>query len=251
MSLKTSYSLEDYELACETIKKDCSYHPSIGLILGSGLGDLADEIEESIQIPYEDIPNFPTSSAPGHAGKLVIGKLCGKIVMAMKGRVHLYEGYTPAQITFPIRLMKLMGVEKIIITNAAGGINESFKGGELMLIEDHINLPGATGNDPLRGANIEDFGPRFTSMTQAYDVDLIDMAKKIALEVAIPVHSGIYAYWGGPTFETPAEIRMFRMLGADAVSMSTVPEVVVANHCGIRVLINVLEMEFPCNETTN
>lgn len=232
----TSYEISHYESACAAIRKVCDLTPHVGLILGTGLGPLAGEIEDSVVIPYADIPNFPVSSAPGHTGQMVIGKLCGKFVMAMQGRVHMYEGYSPAQVTFPVRVMKLMGVEKLVITNAAGGINEGFKAGDLMLIEDHINFPGATGSDPLRGINIEVFGPGFTSMTQAYDLDLMKLAKRVAHRLDIPIRTGVYAYWAGPTFETPAEIRMFRSLGADAVSMSTVPEVVVANHCGMKVL---------------
>lgn len=236
MQPTSTYSLADYRSACDAIHAASSHKPTVGLILGSGLGPLAESIDEAVCIPYADIPNFPQSSAPGHAGQLVTGKLCGQVVMAMQGRVHTYEGYTPAQVAFPVRVMKLAGVERLIVTNAAGGLNSGYKNGDLMLIEDHVNLAGGAGMDPMRGPNLDALGPRFTGMTQPYDTRLMALATQAAAELNVSLYPGILAFWAGPTFETPAEARMLRTLGADAVCMSTVPEVMAANHCGIRVL---------------
>ncbi|AIF43515.1 purine-nucleoside phosphorylase [Virgibacillus sp. SK37] len=207
--------------------------PEIGLILGSGLGVLAEEIEEAIDIPYEDIPGFPVSTVEGHKGQLVIGKLKGKDVLAMQGRFHYYEGYSMQQVTFPVRVMKQLGIESIIVTNAAGGINEKFQPGDLMVITDHINN---MGDNPLIGKNEEQLGPRFPDMSQVYDRDYIRLAKECAEELDLQVQEGVYVGNTGPTYETPAEIRMLRSWGGDAVGMSTVPEVTVAGHAGLRVL---------------
>ncbi|PLT28266.1 purine-nucleoside phosphorylase [Peribacillus deserti] len=207
--------------------------PEIGLILGSGLGVLANEIENEVKIPYEEIPNFPVSTVEGHAGQLVYGDLAGKKVIAMQGRFHFYEGYTMDQVTFPVRVMKLLGVEKIIVTNAAGGVNEGFEAGDLMIITDHINF---TGTNPLIGPNDSKFGVRFPDMSEAYSKEYQHIAKKAAEGLGISLKEGVYMGLSGPTYETPAEVRMARILGGDAVGMSTVPEVIVARHSGIPVL---------------
>ena len=207
--------------------------PEIGLILGSGLGVLADEITEAVTIPYEEIPHFPVSTVEGHKGQWVIGKLNGKSVVAMQGRFHFYEGYSLEEVTFPVRVMKAMGVKTLLITNASGGIQLNYEPGDLMIIKDHLNL---TGNNPLIGPNDESFGVRFPDMSTAYDPELRNVARKVAAENEIDVKEGVYVGLTGPSYETPAEIRMLRILGADAVGMSTVPEVIVARHSGIRVL---------------
>ena len=204
-----------------------------GLVLGSGLGDMANEIKDPVIINYKDIPHFPVSTVPGHAGRLVIGELEGRNVICMQGRFHFYEGYEMDQVVFPIQVMKLLGVERLILTNAAGCVNTSWKTGTLMLIKDHIKL---IPQSPMRGPNEEELGLRFFDMTRAYDPDLRDTAKNIASRLGIPVTEGVYMFFSGPNFETPAEIRAARVLGADAVGMSTVPEVIAAAHCGLRTL---------------
>lgn len=215
------------------IKGKIEKDPAIGLILGSGLGTLGEKIKNSIIIKYEDIPNFPLSSVEGHKGQLVIGELGGKKVIAMQGRFHFYEGYDLKQVVFPVRVMIGLGIEKLIVTNAAGGVNEDFKPGDLMIIEDHINF---TGQNPLRGQNYDELGPRFPDMTNAYDKELINLTKAIGKRLNIPLREGVYMWFTGPTYETPAEIKMARILGAMAVGMSTAPEVIVAAHQGIKVL---------------
>ncbi|MFJ7637085.1 purine-nucleoside phosphorylase [Peribacillus sp. NPDC097264] len=221
------------ETAAEFIKNKVDGTPDIGLILGSGLGVLADEIENPIIIPYHEIPEFPVSTVEGHAGQLVIGNLSGKQVVAMQGRFHFYEGYSMEKVTFPVRVMKLLGVETLIVTNAAGSVNESYAPGDLMIITDHINL---MGTNPLIGANEDRFGPRFPDMSEAYNKELRAKAKTIASTLGLDVKEGVYIGNSGPTYETPAEVRMARVLGGDAVGMSTVPEVIVARHCGMKVL---------------
>ncbi|RKD34549.1 purine-nucleoside phosphorylase [Thermohalobacter berrensis] len=207
--------------------------PKIGLILGSGLGILADEIQNSISLAYKDIPHFPVSTVKGHQGKLVIGKLDNKDVIAMQGRFHYYEGYSMEEVTFPVRVMKKLGVEKIIITNAAGGVNTEFEPGDLMIIKDHINF---AFDNPLIGKNHEELGPRFPDMSNAYSKKLIKLAKESGNKLDINLKEGTYMFLTGPTYETPAEIKMVSYLGADAVGMSTVPEVIVAVHSNIEVL---------------
>ncbi|SDL64451.1 purine-nucleoside phosphorylase [Sediminibacillus halophilus] len=207
--------------------------PAIGLILGSGLGVLAEEIEDPIVIPYKSVPHFPESTVSGHKGQLVAGRLEGKQVIAMQGRFHFYEGYRMDQVTFPVRVMKLLGVEELLVTNAAGGINEQFEPGDLMLIEDHINN---MGTNPLIGPNDEEIGPRFPDMSQAYSRELLKHARKCAEELDLSIQQGVYVGNTGPTYETGAEVKMLRTLGGDAVGMSTVPEVIVAAHMGIKVL---------------
>lgn len=215
------------------IQKKITTTPVIGLILGSGLGVLGDEIENQTLIPYQEIPHFPESTVAGHKGQLVAGTLEGKQVIAMQGRFHYYEGYTMQQVTFPVRVMKQLGIESIIVTNAAGGIKESFTPGDLMVITDHINN---MGDNPLIGPNDEALGVRFPDMSKVYDKAYTAHALACAKELGLTVQQGVYVGNTGPTYETPAEIKMLRTLGGDAVGMSTVPEVTVASHTGIRVL---------------
>jgi purine-nucleoside phosphorylase len=230
------YTRQEYEAATDYIRERSSYRPQIGMILGSGLNPLADAVQDADRIPYTDIPNFPRPTVEGHAGQLVLGRLQGLEVAIMQGRVHFYEGYPIQQVVFPVRVLQILGIKTLIVTNAAGGLNPQFQAGELMLIGDHLNLVGMTGNNPLFGPNDESFGPRFPDMSQAYDPELRRMAREVARENEIPLHEGVYASLGGPSFETPAEIRFLRTIGADAVGMSTAPEVVVARHGGTRVL---------------
>lgn len=219
--------------SADYILNQSKYKPEIGLILGSGLGSLADTIEDAEYYNYDSIPNFPVSTVEGHEGRLVIGKLSGKVVVAMQGRFHFYEGYSMQEVTFPVRVMKLLGVEKLIVTNAAGSVNTNYKPGDLMLITDHINF---SGSNPLIGENLKDFGPRFPDMSESYKKDLREIAKKAASNLNIELKEGVYMMFSGPTYETPAEIKMARTFGADAVGMSTVPETIIANHCGIKTL---------------
>lgn len=219
--------------AAAYVEKQTSLRPRVGLILGSGLGALADEMDDATFITYPSIPNFPESTVPGHKGRLAVGKLEGTPVYAMQGRFHFYEGYPMEQVVRPVRTMARLGVDTIIVTNAAGGVNESFSAGDLMLITDHINM---FGTNPLIGPNEEEFGVRFPDMTEAYDPTLRELALDVAKEQGLSLRQGVYMGLTGPSFETPAEIRAFRTLGADAVGMSTVPEVIVARHLGVRVL---------------
>ncbi|MBZ5750424.1 purine-nucleoside phosphorylase [Metabacillus rhizolycopersici] len=219
--------------AANYVKVKFNDTPKVGLILGSGLGVLADEIEQSVKIPYDEIPNFPVSTVEGHAGQLVFGTLKGAKVVAMQGRFHFYEGYSLDKVTAPVRVMKELGVETLIVTNAAGGINESFEAGDLMLITDHINNMGA---NPLIGPNDSNIGVRFPDMSESYNLNLREMAKSSANELNIKLQEGVYVGNTGPSYETPAEIRALRTLGGDAVGMSTVPEVIVAKHAGLNVL---------------
>ena len=207
--------------------------PKIAIVLGSGLGILAEEITEKIVIPYKEIPNFPVSTVVGHAGELIIGKLEGKTILAMNGRAHYYEGYDLKEATFPIRVFKLLGIEEIILTNAAGGVNIEYKPGDFMIIKDHLSF---FAESVLRGPNDDEFGPRFPDMSEVYKKDKIEQLEEIIQKHTGRAKVGVYAYMKGPTYETPAEIRALRTLGADAVGMSTVPEAVVANHCGLNVV---------------
>ncbi|MBV7276140.1 purine-nucleoside phosphorylase [Clostridium sp. PL3] len=226
-----------YELkikeAADFILKKINHKPELGLILGSGLGAIADQIENPEFYPYGEIPHFPVSTVQGHAGRLVVGTLEGKTVVAMQGRFHYYEGYPIQEVTFPVRVMKALGIQTLIVTNAAGASNPEFNPGDLMIIKDHINLAGA---NPLMGKNLDEFGPRFPDMSDAYNKDLRNKVKFIAQQLNISVQEGVYAWFSGPTYETPAEVKMAQVLGADAVGMSTVPEVIVANHSGIKVI---------------
>ncbi len=226
----------DYERAVSVIRGQTPFEPRVGLVLGSGLGGLADTLSERVVIPYCDIPGWPQSTVEGHSGQLVFGYLEGKPVVAQQGRAHFYEGYSMQQVTFPVRVMHLLGVQTLILTNAAGGVNKDYHTGDLMLLSDHINLPGMAGNNPLSGPNDPTFGVRFVGMVQTYDRALRKLARDVAERVGVPLHQGVYACVSGPNFETPAEIRMLRAIGADAVGMSTVHEVLVARHAGMRVM---------------
>ena len=221
------------EEAIRFIEGHTALRPQAGVVLGSGLGGFATELEERVEIPYPEIPGWPGSTAVGHAGKLVLGKLHGVTVAVMAGRAHLYEGYTPAQVTYGVRVLGSLGIRAMVFTNAAGGINVELERGGLVLISDHINLQGC---NPLVGANLDSLGPRFPDMSEAYCRDLREIAKEVAAELCVPMREGVYAAMLGPSYETPAEIRFLRLIGADVVGMSTVPEVIVANHMGIKVL---------------
>ncbi len=222
--------------AVDYIRTHTRYAPRIGIVLGSGLSAVAERILEPDVIPYGEIPHFPHPSVAGHMGRLLLGRMGNRQVMVMQGRSHYYEGYSPAEITFPIRVMQLAGVRTLIVTNAAGGIRPGLKVGDLMAIVDHLNLVGLAGHSPLRGPNDEALGPRFPDMTRAYDPELLDLLRLEAQAQNIPLQTGVYVMVAGPSFETPAEIRFLRAIGADAVGMSTVPEVIVARHGGLRVL---------------
>lgn len=229
--MDTTY-IKAIEKAASYLKEMGMSEPKIGLILGSGLGELADEATDTIEVPYEDIPDFPVSTVEGHAGKLVYGNLGGKKVLAMQGRFHYYEGYSLKEVTFPVRVMKALGVKSLVVTNAAGGVNENFTPGDLMVITDHINM---TSDNPLLGPNNNDFGPRFADMSEAYDKGYQSLIEAAAEANGLSLQKGVYLGLAGPTYETPAEVRMIRTLGGDAVGMSTVPEVIVARHAGIKV----------------
>ncbi len=227
---------EQVEAAAAAVRTHTKYHPTIGLVLGSGLSSLADTIEDADIIPYEQIPHWPASTVPGHSGRLVIGKLEGQTVLVQQGRAHFYEGHPMSQIVLPIRVMHMLGVRTLIVTNAAGGINADFTPGDLMLITDHLNMLGIAGNNPLRGPNDDTFGPRFSDMIDAYTPELRTLARETAVANGLNLQEGVYAYVAGPSFETPAELRFLRTVGADAVGMSTVPSVVVARHARMRIL---------------
>ncbi|WP_243347587.1 purine-nucleoside phosphorylase [Parabacteroides sp. FAFU027] len=223
----------------EIIEESASYlrsiirsKPETAIILGSGLGELVDHIEDKQEISYEEIPNFPVSTVEGHSGKLILGKLGGKEILAMQGRFHYYEGYNMKKVTFPVRVMKALGIKNLFVSNAAGGMNPDFVVGDVMIITDHINL---FPEHPLRGKNFSELGPRFPDMSDAYSKEFIRMAEKTAAENHILIQKGVYVGTQGPTYETPAEYKYFRVTGGDAVGMSTVPEVIVARHCGMNV----------------
>ena len=222
--------LEQIKSTAAYIQSKISFTPEVGIILGTGLGGLVKEINIKHTIPYEEIPNFPVSTVEGHSGKLIFGELGGKNVVAMQGRFHYYEGYTLQEVTFPVRVMKLLGIKNLFVSNASGGVNPNFEIGDLMIQTDHINF---FPSNPLIGKNIKELGPRFPDMSEAYDKTIIAKAKKVASANNIKVQEGIYLGLSGPTFETPAEYNMVRILGADAVGMSTVPEVIVARHMDI------------------
>jgi purine-nucleoside phosphorylase len=229
-------SREQVQEVVAFVRERTQQQPAIAVVLGSGLSGLAEAVANADIIPYDEIPFWPVSTVPGHSGRLLIGTLEGRQVLVQQGRAHFYEGYNLAQITLPVRVMQALGITTLIVTNAAGGLNPDFTAGDLMLIRDHLNLPGLAGNNPLRGPNDDNAGPRFPDMTYPYDPELRQLARQVAADEGIPVQEGVYAYVGGPSFETPAELRMLRAVGADAVGMSTVPAVVVARHAGIRVL---------------
>lgn len=236
MEETSSYNYDDYKETALFLEYRARMQPILAIICGSGLGGLADLIEDKTVIPYEDIPRFPRSTVPGHAGKLVFGVLWGVKCVCMQGRFHLYEGYTVQQVTYPVRVFALMGCKTLIVTNAAGGLNNSYEVGDVMIIKDHINMPGFAGQNPLCGPNDERFGVRFPCMSDAYDRDLREYIRNMAGRCNPRMHEGVYCMLAGPSFETVAECRLLQTLGADAVGMSTVPEVLVARHCGMRVL---------------
>jgi len=225
--------VERVKKAAEFIKSKITETPEICIVLGSGLHGIAEIVENPIRIPYKEIPEFPVSTAPGHKGELIFGKISGKYVALMNGRFHYYEGYHMRDVTFGVRVMQELGVKYLFLTNAAGGLNPDFEVGRPMIISDHINM---MGDNPLIGPNVEEWGPRFPDMSNAYDKELRAIAKKVAEELNIPVYEGVYVAVAGPNFETPAELRMLRWMGADAVGMSTVPEVIAAAHRGTKVL---------------
>ncbi len=227
---------EDIDRAADSIRERSRHRPKIGLILGSGLGGLADAVTHADRIPTGEIPGWPVSTVAGHAGELVLGELEDRPVVVLKGRAHFYEGYSISQIGLPTRVMQRLGVEVLFITNAAGAVHPDFEPGNLMLILDHINLLGMAGLNPLRGPNLDDYGPRFPDMSQTYDRELIAMARKVAGEEGVPLDEGVYICLAGPSFETPADLRFLRSIGVDAVGMSTVPEATVARHGGLRVV---------------
>lgn len=224
------------EEAASTVRQQLSQQPAVGLVLGSGLSSLAEAVAAPEIIDYDEIPHWPASTAPGHSGRLVNGRLEGQQVLVMQGRAHYYEGYGMHQITFPVRVMNALGIETLILTNAAGGINPDFSAGDLMLIRDHLNFPGMAGGNPLRGPNDDAAGPRFPDMTHPYDAEFRELAHDVAAGLDLTLQEGTYAYVAGPSYETPAELRFLKGAGADAVGMSTVPSVVVARHAGLRVL---------------
>ena len=224
--------MEEFFDAVKYIKSKFEGKPQFGIILGTGLGKLVDEIDINCTIDYKNIPHFPVSTVESHSGKLIFGKIAGKHVVVMQGRFHYYEGYSAKQITFPVRVMKLLGIEKLFISNACGGVNPSHKVGDLMIINDHINLHP---DNPLRGPNLEEFGPRFPDMSEPYDLEMIAQALEIAKRHNIKIHTGVYASVTGPNLETPAEYKFVRILGADVVGMSTIPENLVARHMSIPV----------------
>jgi purine-nucleoside phosphorylase len=234
--MQTFFKLEQFDEVAQAIRARTSYQPTVAIILGSGLNGLADSVQKADTIPFGDLPHFPVSTVHGHAGRLVIGELEGQVVFVMQGRIHFYEGYTMNQVTLPIRVMQRLGIGTMVVTNAAGGVNPEFLPGDVMLINDNLNLMGMMGANPLFGPNIDELGTRFPDMSRAYDRDLCDLARRVAREKDVVLREGVYAGLSGPSFESPADLRFLRMAGADAVGMSTVPEVIVARHGGMRVL---------------
>lgn len=227
---------EDIETAVQAIQEQTLITPRIGMILGSGLGPLADSVESAVKISTQDVPGWPASTVEGHAGLLVCGELEEQPVFVLQGRAHYYEGYSMAEIGLPVRVMQRMGAEILIVTNAAGAVHPDFIPGDLMLITDHINLIGMAGLTPLRGPNLDEYGPRFPDMSQVYDRDLMAIAREVAKEAEISLREGVYTCLGGPAFETPADLRFLRGIGVDVVGMSTVAEAIVARHGGMRVI---------------
>ncbi len=234
--MKEYFTLEEIDQAADAVRGRTTHQPKVGLVLGSGLGGLADLIETPDFVSYRDIPFWPNSTVLGHQGRLAVGQLHGMPVLVQQGRSHFYEGYSMAEVTLPIRVMQRLGVETLIVTNAAGAINPEYQPGDVMMITDHISLMGMTGFNPLRGPNLDTFGPRFPDMSQAYDRELMKFARQAAGESGMKLHEGVYIGLSGPSFETPADLRFLRLIGADAVGMSTVPEVTVARHSSLRVL---------------
>lgn len=229
-------TMEMIDRVAGAIRSRIKIQPKIGLILGTGLGGLADAVLDPVIIPYQEIPGWAVSTVQGHAGRLVIGHLEGQPVLVMQGRIHYYEGYSMQQVTLPVRVMQRLGIEILVVTNAAGAINPEYAPGDVMMITDNLNLVGMVGLNPLIGPNLDEFGPRFPDMSQAYDRELCELTRKVAKENDLLLHQGVYAGLSGPSFESPADLRFLRMAGADAVGMSTVGEVIIARHGGTRVL---------------
>jgi purine-nucleoside phosphorylase len=236
MQMQNFISLAQIDSAAQAIRKKTSIQPVVGIILGSGLNDLADSVQKAVRLPYSELPDFPVSTVHGHAGRFVIGELEGKPVFVMQGRIHFYEGYTMGQVTLPVRVMQRLGIPSMIVTNAAGGVHPDFEPGDVMLITDQLNLMGMSGLNPLMGPNLDEIGTRFPDMSQPYDRAYCDLARKVARENNILLREGVYAGLSGPSFESPADLRFLRAAGADAVGMSTVPEVIIARHGNMRVL---------------
>jgi purine-nucleoside phosphorylase len=234
--MSETITMEQIDAIADCIRSRTTYIPRVAMILGSGLGTLAENVEDAVIIPYHELPDWPLSTVEGHQGHLVLGKLEDQVVAVMRGRVHYYEGYSMAQVALPVRVLQRLGIEILIVTNAAGAVNPAFEPGDLMLIKDHINLIGMAGLNPLRGPNLDEFGPRFPDMSQPYDRKLNILAHQIAEAENLLLHEGVYVSLAGPSFESPADLRFLRMVGADAVGMSTVPEVIAARHGGTRVL---------------
>lgn len=232
MKSQTSTIYQKIREAVDTIRSKTTLAPEIGIVLGSGLGSLADQVEDMVVIPYTEIPHFHGTSVEGHAGRMIVGRFHGVSAVFLQGRFHYYEGYPMEDVVFPTRVVCAMGIKTLVLTNAAGGVNTRFRPADLMIITDHLNL---MGDNPLKGPNLAQLGPRFPDLTEAYSRECVETLKATAAELSIPIHDGVYAGLLGPTYETPAEVRMLRTLGADAVGMSTVPESIAANHLGVRV----------------
>lgn len=236
INMSEYHTLAQIDQLTTVIRQQIDFKPHIGMILGSGLGPLAESVETPLNLPFASLPSFPVATVEGHAGRFIFGRLENQTVMVMQGRVHYYEGYSMAEVTLPVRLMQRLGIQYLIVTNAAGAVNPVFEPGEVMLITDHLNLIGMAGLSPLRGANLDELGPRFPDMSRAYDLELAQLARQVAEESGLTLREGIYACLAGPSFETPADLRFLRLVGVDAVGMSTVPEVTIARHAGTRVL---------------
>lgn len=229
-------TMEMIDGIADKVRAKTSQKPEVGMILGSGLGSLADSVQNPVKIPYSELQGWPVSTVQGHTGQLVIGELQGKIVLVMQGRTHFYEGYDMPLIGLPVRVMRRLGIDTLFVTNAAGAVDPDFEPGDLMLLTDHLNLIGMAGNNPLRGPNLDEFGPRFPDMSQVYDRELQQIAREVADNEGIKMQEGVYVCLAGPSFETPADLRFLRAVGVDAVGMSTVPEATVARHSGMRVM---------------
>lgn len=234
--MRETFTMAEIDEATQAVRARLNSVPKVGMILGSGLGDLANLVENPVRIPYHEIPFWPAATVQGHAGMLVVGKLFGTEVLVLQGRVHFYEGASMAEITLPVRVMKRLGVGILVLTNAAGAINPDYEPGDVMLITDHIAMIGMAGMNPLRGPNLDEFGPRFPDMSRVYDRGLAQMVREHALAEKLAIREGVYCGLSGPSFETPADLRFLRTIGADAVGMSTVPEAIVARHAGMRIL---------------
>jgi purine-nucleoside phosphorylase len=234
--MEVTITLQQIDQAADAVRQKIRVQPKTGIILGSGLGELVDLVQDSDMVSTSEIPHWPASTVMGHAGKLVSGKIGNHPVLVLQGRAHYYEGYSMSQVTLPIRVMKRLGIDNLFVTNAAGAINPDFEPGDVMLITDHINMIGMGGNNPLRGPNMQEFGERFPDMSQAYNRQFFQLARQAARQGNVQLREGVYTCLAGPSFETPADLRFLRIIGADAVGMSTVPEVIVAHHAGVKVL---------------